>query len=765
MRTISGQFRSWVVAAAGIALTSLAAGQAPAPETSGRADAADHQAPIEERIADLLSRMTIAEKVGQMTQFSGGIATGPDNQQIDPGALAAAGGLGSVLNMVGAERVNALQRRAVEESRLGIPILFALDVIHGYRTVYPVPLAMSATWDPEIVERCARMAAIEASADGLRWTFSPMVDVARDARWGRVTEGSGEDPYLGSVMAAAHVRGYQGEDLAEPTTLLACAKHFAAYGAVEGGREYDAVEISERTLHEVHLPPFEAAVRAGVGTLMSAFNTVNGVPATADRRLVTEILRGEWGFTGFVVSDWTSIAELEAHGVALDGAEAARKALTAGVDMDMVSNLYASRVPDLVASGVISEAMVDAAVTRVLRQKFALGLFEQPYTDESRAAAAMLTREHVELARESAERSFVLLKNDAAREGPVLPIGAGLKVALIGGLADSASEMLGAWSGKGQAEDVVTVRAALAERLGDRLTYVRGVDPLEDSDAGFAGALRAAREADVVVLAVGEARSQSGEASSRTELGLPGRQQELTRAIVETGTPVVMVVFSGRPLALPWEAAHVPAILQAWFPGVQAGPALTRVLLGDVAPAGRLTISVPRSVGQMPLYYNALHTGRPALGREPGTDFFMGYEDELPTPLFPFGWGLTYTEFAYEPTRVGRDSVSCDAIRKGAAISASAVVRNSGSRAGTEVVQAYIGVRGTSVARPVRELKGFQRIALEPGEAREVRFELGWEELAFWSAGLERVVEPSEVSIWIAPHAQGGTPAIFRIEP
>lgn len=736
-----------------------------APETSGRAEAADHPAPIEERIADLLSRMTMAEKVGQLTQFSGGIATGPDNQQIDAGALAEAGGLGSVLNMVGAERVNALQRRAVEESRLGIPVLFALDVIHGYRSVYPVPLGMSATWDPQIVERCARMAAVEASADGIRWTFSPMVDVARDARWGRVTEGSGEDPYLGSVMAAAQVRGYQGDDLSDPTSLLACAKHFAAYGAVEGGREYDAVEISERTLREVHLPPFEAAVRARVGTLMTAFNTVNGVPATADRRLVTEILRGEWGFTGFVVSDWTSIAELAVHGVALDGSEAARKALTAGVDMDMVSNLYASQVPELVERGAISEAMVDAAVARVLRQKFALGLFERPYTDEARAAAAMLTPAHVELARESAERSFVLLKNDAVGEGPVLPIGAGRKVALIGGLADSAGDMLGAWSGKGKAEDVVTLRAALAERLGDRLTYVRGVDPLEMSDAGFAEAVRAAREADVVVLAVGEARSQSGEASSRTDLGLPGRQQDLARAIVETGTPVVMVVFSGRPLALPWEAAHVPAILQAWFPGVQAGPALTRVLLGDVAPSGRLTMSFPRSVGQMPLYYNALNTGRPALGREPGTDFFMGYEDELPTPLFPFGWGLTYTEFAYEPTRVDRESVSCDAIRDGATISASAVVRNSGPRAGTEVVQAYIGVRGTSIARPVRELKGFHRIALEPGEAREVRFELGWEELAFWSAELERVVEPCEVSIWIAPHAQGGTPAVVRVEP
>jgi beta-glucosidase len=716
---------------------------------------------IESRVSALLRQMTLEEKVGQLVQFSNGNATGPEGARVDQNTLIANGGMGSVLNASGAANTNRLQRRAVEKSRLKIPLLFGLDVIHGYRTVFPVPLGLSATWDTDLVERTARVAAVEATCEGIRWTFSPMVDIARDARWGRIMEGAGEDPFLGSKVAAAYVRGYQGNDLTAPTAMIACAKHFAAYGGAEAGRDYNTVDMSDRLLRDVYLPPYRAAVDAGVGTLMSAFNTVGGVPASANRMLLTDVLRREWGFRGFVVSDWNSIGELIPHGIALDAGEAALKGLTAGVDMDMASNAYASKLVALVKSGKLKPSVVDEAARRVLRLKFAAGLFEHPYTDESLAAKTLLAPAHLALARQAAEKSFVLLRN----EGNVLPLKQDQTVALIGPLADSQDDMLGEWAVSGKKEDVVTLRTTLAERLKDRLLYARGTDIEGQSQAGFAEAIDAAQKSDVVVMALGESRFMSGESFSRTQLGLPGNQLELLQAVVATGKPVVLVSFSGRPLTLPWEAAHVPAILEAWFPGVQAGPALANVLLGDVAPSGRLTASFPRSVGQLPIYYNQMSTGRPAPTDAPNQRFVSTYYDERTSPLFPFGWGLTYTTFEYSAPRVTTKSSAKELNAGRGTVEVEATVQNTGNRPGIEVAQLYIRERGTSVARPVRELKGYERLTLAPGESKTVHFRLGGKDLAFYGLDMKHRVEPCELSVWVAPHARAGQPTVTTIEP
>lgn len=717
---------------------------------------------IDAKVAALLRQMTLTEKVGQLTQFSRGTATGPDGTRLDLEALVAEGRIGSMLNLFGAASCNKFQRLAMERSRLKIPLLFGLDVIHGHRTIYPIPLGLSAAWDTGLVERCARMAAEEATAEGLRWTFSPMVDIARDARWGRIAEGSGEDPYLGARMAAAWVRGYQGEDLSAPTAMLACAKHFVAYGGAEGGREYNTVDLSERSLRDVYLPPFKAALDAGAATLMSAFNTLGGVPATANRHTLTEILRKEWGFDGFVVSDWDSIGELVQHGVALDGRDAARKAFAAGVGMDMQAGLYDAELPGLVQSGQLPIEALDRAVARVLRLKYALGLFDHPYTQETpRPSEAVLT-ERRQLARQAAEESFVLLKNDPVGGQPLLPLTPDKTVALIGSLADDRAGMLGCWVLTDSSGGVVTLRQALAERLKDRLLYVPTGAPRGKSKTGFADALAAARKADVVLMALGEAPDMSGEAGARAHLDLPGNQRALLKAVVATGKPVVLVVFSGRPLAISWEAEHVPAILEAWFPGVEAGPALVRTLYGEANPAGRLTATFPRSVGQEPLYYNCLNTGRPVTGN---SRYESGYFDERSTPLFPFGWGLSYTKFEYSPTRILAPNPSAADLNGHGAIEVEASVKNIGPRAGSEVVQLYLRQRGTSVARPVRELKGFEKIALAPGETRRVRFRLSRQELAFWNLDLHHTVEPGELTVWVAPDSQSGQAATIRIAP
>lgn len=726
----------------------------------------------DQRALDLLQRMTLEEKVGQLVQFSDGQATGPDRVKVDQTALLERGGIGSLLNAVGAHKTNALQKIAVEKSRLGVPLLFGLDVIHGYRTTFPVPLGLSAAWDPILIERTARVAAAEAAAGGIRWTFAPMVDIARDPRWGRIMEGSGEDPYLGSALAVAAVRGYQGgigtANLAQPTSILACAKHFVAYGGAEGGRDYNTVDISERVLRDVYLPPFKAATDAGVVTFMSAFNALNGVPTSANRHTLKTILRDEWKFDGFVVSDWTSITELIPHGIALDDRAAALKGFASGVDMDMQANLYAAELPGLVRAGKVSEQAVDASVRRILRAKFELGLFENPYVNADAEAAAMLKPEHIALAREAAEQSFVLLKNDAVGGKPVLPLASNVRVALIGPLADDAEEMLGGWSCQGKKEDVVTLRASLAERFGTAFTYAKGTTITGDSRDGFAAALDAAKNADVVVMALGESRHMSGEAASRTRLDLPGNQLDLLKEVTKLGKPVVLVAFSGRPLTIPWEAANVPAILMAWYPGLQAGPALTRVLTGEVSPSGKLTATMPRSVGQVPLYYNHLKTGRPVPGpddesKDQGYKFLSRYVDEDGSPLYPFGHGLTYTTFSYTPTKASVKEIGVGTFRGGAAIEVEATITNTGARAGTEIAQLYIRQRGTSVARPVRELKGFEKFTLEPGQSRTVTFKVTAAELAFWNIDMRLDVEPCELTLWVAPSSVSGTPVKVMI--
>lgn len=731
---------------------------------------------IEGRIDALLEQMTIEEKAGQLAQFSSGILTGPGTDHGDYKKRIERGEIGSLFNVSGAAQTNAIQKIAVEQSRLHIPLLFGFDVIHGYRTIFPVPLGLASTWDTALIEQSAQVAAREATAEGIRWTFSPMVDVARDARWGRIVEGAGEDPYLGSAIAQAYVRGYQGPRLADPTSMAACAKHFVAYGAAEAGRDYNTVDISELTLRTVYLPPFHAAVEAGAASIMSAFNVLNGVPASANTMTLTSILRHEWNFDGLVVSDFNAVGELVEHGVALDGTVAAAKAFRAGVDMDMQSGLYASKLSDLVRSGAVSSRALDDAVRRVLRLKFQLGLFDRPYVGESKPANA-IPQEHLELARRAAEESFVLLKNDASVGGEnLLPIGGGVRtIALIGPLGDSAHDMLGSWAARGNASDVVSLRTALSSRLQKSrgtLLYAKGTEVEGTSDAGFAEARAAALKSDLVVMALGErADTMTGEAASRSRLDLPGNQQQLLESLVRTGKPVVLIVFSGRPLVLTWAAEHVPAIIEAWMPGVQAGPALDRVLFGQANFSAKLPVSFPRAVGQEPLYYNVLNTGRPIdsakTAHSPATrdeKYKSRYVDERNDALFPFGYGLSYSQFRYGSVALSASRLSAKQLNSGnASLHVSAEVKNDGTREADEVVQLYLQVRGTSVARPVRELKGFKRIHLVPGESRPVEFVVGPEELKIWNADMHYIVEPANVKVWIAPSSVAGSEASFSI--
>jgi beta-glucosidase len=748
-----------------------------------RIDTGIYNPAIEAKVDALLRQMTLEEKVGQLVQYSAGQPTGPGTGRTDYNDMIAKGEIGALFNLTTARETNAYQHIAVEKSRLKIPIVFGQDVIHGFRTEFPIPLALASTWDPPLVEQAARVAAREASATGIRWTFSPMVDIARDARWGRITEGAGEDPFLGSAMAAAYVRGYQGTHLDAPDSIAACAKHYVGYGAAEGGREYNSTEISEHTLRQYYLPPFHAAVNAGTASIMSAFNSLNGVPASANPFTLKQVLRKEWGFRGIVDSDWTSLGELIAHGIANDGTTAARKGFLAGVDMDMVSSLYHDHLANLVSSGEVPKADLDEAVRHVLRVKFALGLFEHPYADEAHESEAMLRPEAVALARTAAERSFVLLKNSAGPNtdaAPLLPLSGNTQnIALIGPLADDPPKMLGAWSALGRGEDVVTLHTALTKRVGEsHLQYVRGTGITSGSDDDLAAAVTVASKADVIILALGEdAGAMTGEAASRTNLGLPGRQQELLEKIVATGKPVVLILFSGRPLTLPWAFEHVPTVLEAWFPGVQAGPALVRTLYGESSPSGKLTVSWPRSVGQEPLYYNALNTGRPADKvdqTKPPADhankYVSRYIDELNSPQFPFGHGLSYANFRYGPTQISEKQLKASVLTAGIggnakALSASAEVTNTSSRTGEEVVQVYVRLQGTSVAQPVRALKGFQRVSLNPGETKTVTFDLGPDAFALWNDQNQFAAEPAKVSVWISPDSAHGSVDTLEIVP
>ena len=727
--------------------------------------------------------MNLDEKVGQLVQYSSGQPTGPGTGRTDFNDMIQKGEIGAMFNITTAWEANAFQRVAMEKSRLQIPLIYGLDIIHGYRTEFPIPLGLAASWDPELVQRAARVAAREASASGIRWMFSPMIDIARDARWGRMAEGLGEDPYLVSAMARAYVLGYQGERLSAPDSAVACPKHYVGYGAAEGGRDYNSVEISEHTLREFYLPPFHAAVNAGAATIMTAFDSLNGVPTSANPFTIKQILRNEWGFQGLVDSDWTSIAELISHGIANDPATAARKAFLAGVEMDMVSSFYHDNLANLVRSGQVPETAVDEAVRHVLRVKFALGLFEHPYADEKQEAGAMLQPESLDLARTAAERSFVLLKNSPLAGGSLLlPLPRDAKnVALIGPLADDAAVMLGSWSAQGRPEDVVTLRASLMQKLGaDHVHYAKGSDITKALDEQLAEAVKTAQDSDIVILALGENASEmTGEAASRAHLGLPGRQQQLLEAIAATGKPVVLVLFSGRPLTLPWAFEHVPAVLAAWFPGVQAGPALVRTLFGESNPSGKLPVTWPRSVGQEPLYYNALNTGRPAgnadLTKPPSgaaDKYISRYIDEQNSPQFPFGYGLTYTSFSYGPTQASSAQLSAKTLNDGlrdarhppsSDLTGSADITNTGTRASEETVQLYVRLEGTSTAQPVRALKGFQRVKLAAGQTQRVSFHLGPDVFALWDDQNKYVVESARAKIWISPDSAHGSEATLDI--
>lgn len=706
--------------------------------------------------------MTLEEKLGQLAQYRWSWRDDTVKEQYRQ--YIREGRVGSFLGIAGVGHTRELQRLAVEESRLKIPLLFAEDVIHGWRTTFPVPLAEAGSWDPAAVERSARIAAIEASAMGLHWTFAPMVDIARDPRWGRIVEGSGEDPYLGSVMAAARVRGFsRGGDLSAPNTLLACAKHFAAYGGAEGGRDYNTVELSERTLREIYLEPFRAAVQAGAGSIMSAFNEVNGVPMTANGWMINDILRGEWGFTGLVVSDYTAVAELQPHGVAANRAEAGVLALTAGVDIDMVSGIYGNDLAELVRQGKLEEALVDQAVRRVLEAKYRLGLFDDPYRyhDAEREKTSLLTPEHLAAAREMARKSIVLLKN----EKEILPLSKNLKtLAVIGALADDRRSSLGPWSGAGDTADVVTLLEGIERALpaSAKILYAEGYDKKTFTDrGGFARAIQAAKSAEAVILVLGETAGMSGEASNRASLDLPGEQEALARAIHAVGKPLVVVLMNGRPLSINWlaegsfGAENVPAILETWFLGVQTGPAAADVLFGDYNPGGKLPATFPRSAGQIPIYYNHKNTGRPPIAGEHYTSQYL----DLPfTPLYPFGYGLSYTTFEY-----GAPRLSVPEMEFIDTLTVEVNVTNTGKRPGDEVVQFYIQDEVASVTRPVKQLRGFRRIHLEPGETQTVTFQLTFEDLAFYNQEMQWVVEPGFFKVFLGGNSVEVQEARFEI--
>lgn len=749
-------------------------------------------AKIELRVDQLLRQMTLEEKIGQLVQYNDTgeaipvpkentkaealAAINPEtSNHVNAMELAATGRLGSMLNTIGAERTNAFQHLAVEKTRLHIPLLFGADVIHGFRTIYPVPLGLAASFDPELVVALSHTAAKEATTAGIRWFYSPMVDISRDPRWGRTVEGAGEDAYLGAAMARAYIRGYQGDSLSKPGNVAASVKHFAAYGAAEAGREYNTTDMSEIRLRQDYLPPYKAAVEAGSATIMSAFNSLNGVPASANPFLLNTVLRKEWGFNGFVVSDYTAVMELMNHGIALDPAAATRKAITAGVDVDMMSHFYDTQLPGLIRSGQVPISVVDEAVRRVLRVKFATGLFEHPYAEGVEVKAAVAA--HRPLVRQAAEESFVLLQNQPNSDGiPLLPLSSAHKrVALIGPLADDQADMVGAWAGAGSENDIVTLRQALTQRaqqLGATLVYSKGTEIEGTSQTAFPEAVEAARSVDVVILALGESAAMSGEAGSRANLNLPGNQQQLLEAVTATGKPVVLLVFSGRPLVLEWAARNVAAIMEVWFPGTEAGNAITNVLFGDVSPSGKLPMSFPHAAGQEPLYYNQLPTGRPPTGIDlsrpsgAGTRFFSRYIDVPNAALFPFGHGLTYTNFAYKDIKVSRSSIPLSqALKNGTAplLEATAMVSNIGNRTATEVVQCYIRNLGASIEQPVRSLKGFRRITLAPGESKQVRFELGFPELSFFNLESKPTIEATRYTVWIGGSSLASLEATFEV--
>lgn len=723
---------------------------------------------VERRVDSVLQLMTLEEKIGQMTQFSANWSiTGPVMSD-DFKPYLEKGLIGSIFNATSVEGIRRMQQIAVDSTRLGIPILFGQDVIHGYKTIFPIPLAEACSWDLEMMRRTAEIAAIEAASDGINWTFAPMVDIGRDARWGRVMEGAGEDPYLGSRVAEARVAGFQGgvdgKALGELHTLLATGKHLAAYGAAEAGRDYHTAELSEHTLRNVYLPPYEAAAKAGVGTFMASFNEINGVPATGDRWLMTDILRGEWGFKGFVVSDYTGVNELVPHGFAEDEQHAAELAVNAGIDMDMTGATFIKYLTQSVEEGKVSEQTIDNAVRRILEMKFLLGLFDDPYRylNEERASENSMTPEFMATARKAVAASVVLLKN----EDNLLPIPKekAVTLALVGPLMNDSINLNGEWAGLGDRNKSVPILKGLTEKYKEsavKLIYAEGSSIDETTPSRIAEAVSAARRADIVVAAVGESYHWSGEAAVRTDIRLPEAQRQLLQALKETGKPIVLVNLSGRPLDLSREDEEMDAILQAWFPGTQGGHGIADVIAGDYNPSARLVMSFPRNVGQIPIYYNRKNTGRPVELNDERVDYKSNYLDSSITPLYPFGYGLSYTTYVISDLALDKSSMKAVDDR----ITVTATVQNSGEREGEMVVQLYVRDLVGSVTRPVKELKGFQKITLNAGESRQVTFELRAEELAFYGIDMVKKTEPGSYKLWVAQSSDdNGNEALFSVE-
>ncbi len=735
----------------------------------------DRDRSIDERVRLLVAQMTLEEKIGQMWQLGG---LGPD-ATITGDGKAARGGLvddirtgrvGSVLNEVDTRTINAIQKVAVEESRLGIPLIIGRDVIHGFRTVFPIPLGQSASWNPELIEEAAAVAARESRSVGIAWTFAPMVDIARDPRWGRIAESPGEDPYLASEFAAAMVRGFQGKDLSAPDRIAACAKHFACYGATEGGRDYNTAAVSPATLRNVYLPPFHAAVNAGVATLMTSFNELNGTPGSGNKYLLRDVLRDEWKFHGFVVSDWESIREMIVHGYCRDDKDAARTAVEAGVNMEMVSPLYHNELASLVKSGEVSQATIDGLVSEVLRVKMRLGLFDKPYTDPK--GAALMSDDDLKTARKLTTQSIVLLKNDRR----VLPLNREKvkNIAVVGPLADDARAQLGTWSIDGRAEDCRTPLAAIKEAAGDdaQVTFVSGLaDCLDQSTAKFKDAVDAARAADVVLMVVGESADLSGEAHSRGILDLPGAQNELVDAVAEAGKPIVLIVEAGRPLTIGRQIEKVNAVLYAFHGGTMAGPAIADLLWGVESPSGKLPVTFPKTVGQIPLYYDHTNSGRPArpydsvkdsqvvdtIRRDLGNN--SNYMDVSPYPLFPFGYGLSYATFEFGPVKL-----SAKKVKRGESIKVTSRVKNTGSLGADEVVQLYIHQRWGKPVRPVRELKGFRRVHLDAGEASDVEFSLSSNQLMTSNIEGKAVLDPGQIEVFVGENSLAPAAGEFELE-
>ena len=714
---------------------------------------------LDTKVDSVLRLMTLEEKVGQLNQYNGfWEITGPtpkEGQAAKKYDDLKKGLVGSMLNVRGVKDVRAIQKIAVEQTRLGIPLLFGFDVIHGYKTISPIPLAEAASWDLEAIKKSAAIAAEEAAAAGLNWTFAPMVDISRDARWGRVMEGAGEDPYLGSKIAVARVQGFQGEDLSATNTILACAKHFAGYGFAEAGRDYNTVDISETVLQNTIFPPFKAAVDAGVRTVMNSFNELNGIPATGNSYLQREVLKGDWKFDGLMVSDWGSINEMVAHGYAKDSKQAAEIAINAGSDMDMESSAYVAHLLELVKEGKVKESLIDDAARRVLKVKFELGLFEDPYKycDENREVATLGKQEFQDGVLDMARKSIVLLKNDKE----LLPLKkSGQKIAVIGALANDKTSPLGSWRIAADDDSAVSVLEGLQKYSGNQLTYSKGADVTEGrtqfiwetkinttNKSGFPAAISVAKDADVVIMVLGEHGLQSGEGRSRTDIGLPGVQQELLEAVLKVNPNVVLVLNNGRPLAIPWADENIPAIVEAWQLGTQSGNAIAQVLYGDYNPSGKLPMTFPRTVGQVPIYYNFKNTGRSAMN-EPESVFWSHYIDEKNTPLYAFGHGLSYSKFEYNKLQLSSPSFT-----KNGKIMVSVTVKNTGKVTGKEVVQLYIRDLIGSVTRPVKELKGFEMIELQPNEMKEVTFEINEKTIEYFTANRKWEAEPGDFKVFI----------------